>query len=827
MKFSKDSFYLFIFLFFLLIDPQVLFSQSSQCLECHSDKDLTYTRNHKEISLYVDAKKFQASVHGDLDCTDCHEGFNPENIPHKKGKNILQVDCGNCHSNKAAEVKNDIHHRLKKKIKHPPTCQTCHGSHYIKSPSEFKNPVKQYCSRCHNNIILKEPFHNNNSKINKECAACHDVKTFNANLKLSVHKNLICSDCHVSIANRLTAHENGDATIAKVNCDVCHKQVEDIYRNSIHGVSLEKGIDEAAKCWNCHGSHKILTAKNPKSTIYPQNIPSTCGKCHGNPKFKKKFLMVITNPIKTYKESVHGRLLAEKKKGVPTCITCHGSHDIKSILQAGSKISPFNIPNTCGVCHKKQEKNYKKSIHWLYAEVGVKIAPVCNDCHNEHDIQSITGKNARFKERILQEETCVVCHQNKKLAQRFGIKAGAPRAYLDSYHGLAGMRGDQKTAMCVDCHGVHKILPKNYSASTINTKNIVNTCKKCHKNATLVFAESYSHYAHTPVGANIEKIVKSIYFWLIIIVIGGMLIHNIIIYLFEVKKKRVAEKGLPSIPRFTENEVIQHFLLLLSFSTLAITGFALKFPHSFLSDGLLGLGISETIRQYIHRTAAVIMIVTGIYHIFYLFTTERGRAVLSALLPRFKDIQAIRENLSYYLHLSKKEPAFAKYDYAEKAEYWALIWGTILMGATGFILWFPTTVGNWAPTWLIQISQIIHFYEAILATLAILVWHFFFVMFRPTQYPMSFAWIDGQIPLDRYKHHHKEHFQNIVLEWIKLKDGKISEKEISNDLKVVLDNFKKRGEDPNSIFKEQIYKDNELKVWLKDKLGLVDKDKLT
>ena len=204
-----------------------------------------------------------------------------------------------------------------------------------------------------------------------------------------------------------------------------------------------------------------------------------------------------------------------------------------------------------------------------------------------------------------------------------------------------------------------------------------------------------------------------------------MLLHNILIFVFEIKKKRKNSAQKISIPRFTKNEVVQHFILFTSFIILAITGFALKYPGSWWANGLKFFGMTEIARQNIHRVSAVAMVALGFYHIGYLFFTNRGKDILKNIIPKFSDLKDAVNNILYYLKINKTKPDFGKYDYTEKAEYWALIWGTVVMAITGFILWFPTIFGDWAPIWLVKVGEIIHFYEAILATLAIIVWHWF------------------------------------------------------------------------------------------------------
>ncbi|MDF1611719.1 cytochrome c3 family protein [Stygiobacter electus] len=808
-----------IIYFLILLLSIKTYSQSTDdqvCLDCHSDNTLTKKKNGKIISLFVDGKKFALSVHEDISCIGCHTDVDPENLPHPE--NLAKVNCGNCHDDKVKTVSNDIHHRLK--VKNPPTCVSCHSNHEVKKPP-LNNTAKviEYCNKCHTDKILANNYHGKVVEKNN-CLACHKKVDVKLTLPSSVHKNLQCADCHNYISNNLANHPKNVKHTQKADCYLCHSQIAKVHRESIHGISLSEGIDEAAMCWDCHGSHNIQKVKSEFSLVSPKNLASTCGKCHDNKDFQKKFDIGIKNPAASYTQSVHGKLLKNGNKDVPTCTSCHDVHNIKNKVQEGSTISPFNIPKLCGQCHKKESEEYTQSIHWIRAKKGFRESPVCSDCHSEHNIDAVNAKNKRDEAKKLQEQTCIVCHQNPMIARRFGHTGENAKLYQDSYHGLAVMRGDKDAAMCIDCHGVHKILPKNFSESSVSKENVKTTCQKCHKDATQVFSESYSHITQNKEAVKIESIVSNIYFWLIFSVIGAMVLHNLLIYLYEVKKKRNKLINDITIPRFTKNEVVQHYLLFISFITLAITGFALKYPNSWWSELLRNIGMTETVRQYIHRGAAIIMIITGLYHIGYLLFTARGRDVLFNLIPKWSDVIEARDNILYYLRINKERPKFDEYDYTEKAEYWALIWGTIVMGVTGLFLWFPTLVGNWAPVWLIKVSELIHFYEAILATLAIVVWHWFFVIFHPHEYPMSLTWIDGKMSLHTYRHHHEKHFRKVVLEWKEYKSGKRELKKVSNSTFLFTSTLEKNGLNPDVIINHEIENDPELKNWLDEKLNI-------
>ena len=124
------------------------------------------------------------------------------------------------------------------------------------------------------------------------------------------------------------------------------------------------------------------------------------------------------------------------------------------------------------------------------------------------------------------------------------------------------------------------------------------------------------------------------------------------------------------------------------------------------------------------------------------------------MLPDWKDVTDVRDALLYYLGRSEQRPLFRRFTYAEKAEYWALVWGMFVMAATGLMVWFKIGVGARVPGWWVDVALTIHWYEAILATLAIVVWHFYSVIFDPDTYPMNWAWYDGKMSIDHYEHEH-------------------------------------------------------------------------
>jgi hypothetical protein len=154
-----------------------------------------------------------------------------------------------------------------------------------------------------------------------------------------------------------------------------------------------------------------------------------------------------------------------------------------------------------------------------------------------------------------------------------------------------------------------------------------------------------------------------------------------------------------------------------------------------------------TFRGLLHRLSGVAILTLGGYHMLYLIFTKRGRGILWDMIPKPKDGIDLWETLKNNLFLNRpaKEIKMGRFNFREKFEYLGLIWGTIVMTVTGFILWLKTEWLMFFPMWTFDVARAIHFYEAILATLTIIVWHFYSVVFNPDVYPMNWAWITGQM----------------------------------------------------------------------------------
>jgi len=560
---------------------------------------------------------------------------------------------------------------------------------------------------------------------------------------------LSCVDCHADVKS--ATHE---VTPEKVSCGRCHARAELAYARSRHAKASPAGRNPAATCQDCHGpAHDVLAGGDPVSPVNHANIPVTCGRCHG-----QRFLMgtgrASNQPFLSYQDSVHGSAVKNGSLKAAVCTDCHSSHAILPANDAGSPISKFNVPATCGKCHGEIEKIFNESVHGQAVARGNSQSPGCTDCHGIHSILSPHNPNSPVAEKNVSQDVCARCHAGVRLSREFGVPGNRAADYFDTYHGLASKGGSLVVANCSSCHGVHNILPSSDPRSTVNHANLDATCGKCHKGVTARFTQTRVHLEDgmhpMDIGARVILWVRIVYILLIVLVIGAMFLHNAIIW--RSKVARIHRMQNPRMVRMSTQQRWQHLILLTSFFILVLTGFALKFPDSWFAH-LLGMG--EHVRSVVHRVAGVVLLGIGIYHAFYLAATLEGRRLLRDIAPRPRDAFDVWKMMAYHLGLRREKPAFGRFSYAEKAEYWAMIWGTALMGLTGIMIWAKVWVGDLLARWWVDLATVVHFYEAILATLAIVIWHFYQVFFDPDVYPMNWAWWDGKMPVDHYREEHE------------------------------------------------------------------------
>lgn len=206
--------------------------------------------------------------------------------------------------------------------------------------------------------------------------------------------------------------------------------------------------------------------------------------------------------------------------------------------------------------------------------------------------------------------------------------------------------------------------------------------------------------------------------------------------------------------RFDLSERIQHLIMMLSFITLAITGL----PQSFATTGwaqawmeLFG-GIAGIRR--IHHMAAVIMVFIFIYHTIIMVTNLFRKDIKRWMLPKKQDFIDAVQSVKYLLGKVPEPPRYGRFDFRQKLEYWTLIWGSVLMAATGMMLMFPTFFATFLPGEFIYAAKAAHGLEALLAVAAIVSWHMYNAHFAHGIFPIDKSIFTGKISVERMKEEH-------------------------------------------------------------------------
>lgn len=556
-----------------------------------------------------------------------------------------------------------------------------------------------------------------------------------------------CTGCHKDVTD--VPHAENLRSVGVAACADCHAEVVDEYRHGVHGVVASSGVAQGASCADCHGDpHRMQSASAAESPVHWTRLADTCAHCHANVELTTQLQIPIVRPVEAYLQSVHAAAVKEGRRAA-VCSDCHGSHRILPGSHPDSPIARANVSRTCGGCHKDIFGEFERSVHGEAALRGARGAPVCTDCHGEHRILGHADAASPVFSQRIGREACGQCHANARLVERYGLSADKVPAFEDSFHGLALRAGQLSVANCASCHGVHDILPSSDPRSHTHPENLPETCGKCHPGAGERFVIGAVHVVAASSPSRAEYWIRLGYLSLIVVVIGLMVLHNGADLARKARRERHSFPSLEVPERMPRVLRWQHRLVMLSFPVLVYTGFALTYPESWWARPLLTWETRFGLRGILHRGAAVVLLVALFWHFAHLLTNAVWRRRLSGLRWSRKDLHHLRAMTAYYVGLRSEAPPGATFTYIEKAEYWAFLWGTVLMTATGFVLWFSSFVLRYLPKWLIDVATAIHFYEAVLATLAILIWHFYWVIFDPDVYPMDWSWWDGKPPTSR------------------------------------------------------------------------------
>ncbi len=229
----------------------------------------------------------------------------------------------------------------------------------------------------------------------------------------------------------------------------------------------------------------------------------------------------------------------------------------------------------------------------------------------------------------------------------------------------------------------------------------------------------------------------------------------------EKRREKLHEEG-EMFERFNRNFRFQHIVMFTSVILLIITGMPIKFPEFVLSRFLVSFWGGIHNATIVHRIGAVMLIYFMVHHLFYTVFSRQGRRDFMLLIPMPKDVRDAVQNVRHFLGKTNEKPRFGRFSYIEKFDYWAVYWGCVIMIGSGLFLWFESIVLKYFPKYVLDVAHEMHSDEAMLATLAIVIWHFYNVHFNPDRFPGTLMWWHGRISEHEMKEEHPLEYEEIM-----------------------------------------------------------------
>lgn len=570
--------------------------------------------------------------------------------------------------------------------------------------------------------------------------------------RASLHAKQTCSGCHFDFDD----FPHDLEAVESIDCQECHDSAVEAYQASEHAEANDDG-KHAATCADCHGVHDILRATDRSARLHPLNIYKLCGSCHFEVDVNTATVDQLMREPFTDDAHAHG-ILRAGLMGSATCVSCHGGHEIRHQGDPESMVARQRVDQTCGKCHLGILEQYRQSVHHLVSDGEEHRGATCTDCHKQH---SMTLADDEFRQHTI--DSCSNCHDERGGSFR--------RSYHGKRHSL-GVAGE--VATCDACHGSHKILPQSSPDSKIHADNIVATCGRCHAGAHQEFTKYIAH-----ADPNDKERFPVLYwtFWgMTGLILGTLTLGVLHALLWLVRATAAGEWKRPKVKpgerylrRWPHIYVAYHMGLMTSVLTLAATGFPLHYADQPWAVRIMNSFGGAAAAGWVHRVAAVAlvgMVAIFLVHLAYRLFLKREKGIFvgeSTLLPRFKDLQDLIGNVRWFLFLGER-PRYSRWTYWEKFDFWAVFWGTAVIGISGLMLWFPVEATKYVPGWMLNVAVIVHGFEALLDIAFIFTVHVFHANLRPDKFPMDTMFMHGKLPEHEYRHERPIEYEELARE---------------------------------------------------------------
>lgn len=436
------------------------------CRLCHGDSEqIIDFPSGESLPVVVDMELLAGSAHGDhagtaLACTDCHQAADYQ-FPHEP------VDSADLRSYE---------------LERATTCERCHQEAHLTSHPGPESDAPVACTDCHgsHDVLTVEQWQAGEGT--DTCIACHlesgVERTDPIQLSQIIRDGMFaerpgseyCLACHSQPGLTLT-FENGDVLSLTID--------REALPNSVHGTDNPW---QPLDCTDCHDRYLYPHERPTVTSEREYNLQryTFCAECH------------VGNYDKAL-DSVHGAAIEEGNLEAAVCTDCHGAHDVPPPNEPRERIS-----HTCEQCHSTIFETYSQSIHGdaLLSDSNPDV-PTCIECHGVHDIHDPTTNLARIRS----PELCAQCHADEELMSKYDISTDVFNTYVADFHGTTvelfdhiDPNAETNKAVCYDCHGVHSIKAVDDPEAGIKA-NLLQACRQCHPDASENFPDAWtSHY---------------------------------------------------------------------------------------------------------------------------------------------------------------------------------------------------------------------------------------------------------------------------------------------------------------------------------------------
>ena len=481
------------------------------------------------------------------------------------------------------------------------------------------------------------------------------------------------------------------------------------------------------------------------------------------------------------------------------------AHPLSSLAELRFVGGPLLRPgqSRCLYCHDEPVFRNLEGVLPSLALLGARAFDRCDVCHAQqvpvdvaYYVRHVAARLQPARPPLEQAQVCAVCHADAEVLKTHEMK-DAVASFVRSFHGKAALLGDLSTAGCLSCHvrggeNVHLMLGRTDPRSSVNPANVANSCRsaQCHPNAQPRLAAASVHLDLPSARASLEFWIAAAFILLTIGTFGP----SLVICLLElgqivvgrehehapgveslVQRILVHPQGRRSLTRFTVNQRVQHWILVVLFTTLAATGFPMKFADRDWARSVIETLGGLHVARNVHHWAGIALVVGFTVHMIYCLTRLSRRARQSApggarmgiweafwnlpMMIRPSELWKGYHLLRYLVGLRRDPPTFGRFSIKEKFEYIGVFWGTTLLGITGAMLWGEQYLSQHITGRILNIALIAHTYEAFLAVIHVGILHIVNVVLSPHVFPLSRATITGETPLRELAEQHSEFVQ--------------------------------------------------------------------